>query len=77
MHSDVMLELEGVNSEEFMKIKALACPMCNHPMTPDPLRAGLAAFVAATVCPTCGCRVRAKDAFSFKPEPATKVWLIG
>jgi hypothetical protein len=66
---DILVVLEDVSSQQFLEITVLACPMCNQPMMPDPLRAGLAAFVAATVCPACGCRVRANDAFSIEPEP--------
>jgi hypothetical protein len=71
-----LIVLEDVSSLQLMDGALPACPLCGGQMTPEPLRAGLAAFVAAAACPTCKCLVRANDAFSIEPEPPTRVRLV-
>jgi hypothetical protein len=59
-----LVVLENVSSQQLMAGALPVCPLCQGELLPMYWRAGLAAFVAVAACPTCGCLVRANDAFS-------------
>jgi hypothetical protein len=65
---DTLVVLEDVSSQQLMAGALPVCPLCGSELQPEYWRAGMAAYVAAAKCATCGCQVRANNAFSIAGE---------